>query len=115
MFDAPHGAVCAALLPPVMRINVRALQERQPNSEALYRYGEVAQILTGDSDATAADGAHWVEELCQELQVPPLGVYGLTEEEFPALIENARRASSMKGNPIRLNEYELEEILARAM
>jgi alcohol dehydrogenase class IV len=29
MFPAPHGAVCARLLPPVMAINVRALRERQ--------------------------------------------------------------------------------------
>ena len=49
MFDAPHGAVCATLLPHVMEANVHALQERQPDSEALVRYHEVAQILTGNS------------------------------------------------------------------
>ena len=28
MFDAPHGAVCAALLGPVVRVNVAALRAR---------------------------------------------------------------------------------------
>ena len=48
MFPAPHGAVCARLLPHVMEINVRALQERQPGSDALHRYDEVARILDGE-------------------------------------------------------------------
>ena len=30
MFDAPHGAVCAALLPAGMRANISALREREP-------------------------------------------------------------------------------------
>ncbi len=29
-FPAPHGAVCAALLPHVMSMNFRALSARQP-------------------------------------------------------------------------------------
>ena len=47
MFPAPHGAVCAALLPHVMEMNLRALRARQPASETLPRYEEVARILTG--------------------------------------------------------------------
>lgn len=115
MFDAPHGAICAALLPHVMEINVRALRVRQPNSEALSRYDEVAQILTGNPDATAMDGVVWVQTLCQELQVASLGAFGLTKAEFPALIEKAGRASSMQGNPIKLTPDEMEEILERAL
>lgn len=115
MFDAPHGAVCAALLPQVMVINIRALRERQPDSEALERYIEVAQILTGNQDASAVAGAAWIEQLCSQLEIVPLGAYGLTEADFPELIEKADRASSMKGNPIRLLPAELEEILARAL
>ncbi len=37
MFHAPHGAVCAAFLPHVMAVNVRALRARQPGSAALPR------------------------------------------------------------------------------
>ncbi len=115
MFDAPHGAVCAALLPHAMAVNVRALRERAPNSEALARYDEVAQILTGNPDATAADGVAWVRQLCDDLLVPPLGAYGFTQADLPELAEKSARASSMKGNPIKLLPEELEDLLTRAL
>ena len=98
-----------------MVVNIRALRERQPDSEALQRYVEVAQILTGNPDAPAIDGAAWVERLCDQLEIASLGTYGLTETDFPELIEKASRSSSMKGNPVKLLPAELEEILARAL
>lgn len=114
MFPAPHGAVCAILLPPVMAVNVQALQERQPDSEFLRRYDEVAQILTGSSKATAGDGVAWVQELGHALGVPKLGTYGLTHTDFPTVIEKTATASSSQGNPIKLTPAELHEILNRA-
>lgn len=114
MFPAPHGAVCAVLLPPVMAVNVQALQERQPDSEFLRRYDEVAQILTGSPKATAGDGVAWVQELGQALSVPKLGTYGLTPADFPTVIEKTAAASSTQGNPIQLTPAELHEILNRA-
>src|SRR5437870_1030717 len=56
MFSAPHGAVCAALLPHVMEANLRALRHRQPASEALRRYGDVAALITGQANASRDDG-----------------------------------------------------------
>ena len=115
MFPAPHGAVCGRLLPYAMAVNVRALQERLPGSEALRRYDEIACILTGDASATASDGVAWVQELCDALQVPPLASYGITPEDFPVLIEKASVSSSMQGNPIKLAPGEMREILTRAL
>ena len=115
MFEAPHGAICAALLPHVMAVNIKALKVRQPGSEALNRYDEIAQIVTGSPDAVVDDGVVWVQKLCRDLQIPSLGAYGLTEDDVPALIEKAGRASSMQGNPIKLTNEELAEILGRAM
>jgi alcohol dehydrogenase class IV len=115
MFPAPHGAVCGRLLPAVMAVNVRVLRKRAPQSPALERYDEIAQILTGDFKANAGTGVTWVEELCDVLNVPPLSTYGITKADFPAIIEKARRSSSMKGNPVRLTSEELREILARAL
>jgi alcohol dehydrogenase class IV len=115
MFDGPHGAVCAALLPHVMAINVKALRKRAPDSEALRRYDEIAQILTGEPEAVAADGVVWVHELCEDLQVPPLGAYGLITADFPDLIEKSGKSSSMQGNPIQLSSPEMTEILERAL
>jgi len=115
VFPAPHGAVCASLLPHVMAVNVRALQERFPESEALRRYDEIARILTGNERATADDGVAWVQELCDALRIPSLASYGVTPDNFPVLIEKASVASSMKGNPIQLTPDEMREILTRAL
>ncbi len=112
MFSAPHGAVCAALLPQGMAISIQALRERAPESESLKRYGTVARVLTGKADALPEEGAQWVSELCRELEIAPLGSYGIGEGDAPALVEAASRASSTKSNPIALHAGELHEILA---
>jgi alcohol dehydrogenase class IV len=115
LFLAPHGAICARLLPAVMAANVRALQQRAPGSPALRRYTEVAYILTGDPSASARAGVEWVQELCQALRAPPLSDYGLAREDFPTVVEMAARASSMQGNPIYLTVEEMQGILEAAL
>jgi alcohol dehydrogenase class IV len=115
MFHAPHGAICARLLPFVMEVNVRALRERQPEGQPLRRYDDIARILTGDARVKAADGVHWVHELCASLQVPPLATYGMTTADVPTLVEKGTAASSMKGNPLVLTSDEMAEILTRAL
>jgi alcohol dehydrogenase class IV len=115
LYPAPHGAVCARLLPYVMTTNVAALRARDPGSPILVRYAEVAAIVTGTSDATAEDGVRWVASLCTDLDVPPLAAYGLKPEAFPLVCEKAARASSMKGNPIQLEQEELVSILEAAL
>jgi alcohol dehydrogenase class IV len=112
-FDAPHGAVCAALLPHVMAGNVRALQQRDPRGAALARYTELGALLAERADADA--GVAWVEALCRELQVPGLASYGVSSRDVDAQVIKAERASSMKGNPIVLTRDELSEILSRAL
>ena len=114
MFPAPHGAVCAALLPHVIETNVEALQSRAPESDALRRYDTIARLLTGRSQATAGDAIWWLQELTRRFGIPPLREYGVGEADFPALVAHAAQASSMKGNPVALTEEEMTEILSRA-
>jgi len=94
MYDAPHGALCAALLPHVFAVN-----KRRAKSE---RFAEVERIV-GD-----------LGQLCQALQIPPLRSHGVRREDFPVIIQKAVSASSMKGNPVVLTNDELREILERA-
>jgi alcohol dehydrogenase class IV len=115
MFHGPHGAICASLLPHAMAVNVRALRARDPEGEALRRYGEMARILTGHPGAAAEDGIAWVKELCAALSVPSLASFGVTEADFPTLVEKGAVASSMQANPIKLTSDELREILALAL
>jgi alcohol dehydrogenase class IV len=111
---APHGAICAALLPQVMDANLAALRERQPAGEALQRYEIVARLLTGRDTAVADDGVAWVQDLVAHFQIPRLGHYGLTPAHTSEVIEKAMSASSMKANPVALTRDELAAILARA-
>ena len=115
MYDAAHGALCAAMLPHVMDINLKALRARAPESRALDRYDEIARIVTGMPGARAFDGIAWVRDLCLQLKVPPLADYGIKEEDFAVIVDKACNASSMKGNPIELTGDELLEILQRAV
>jgi len=115
MLSAPHGVICAKLLPYVMETNVQALQKRAADSPALARYDEVAQLLTGEVRASATDGVAWVQNLCEALKVPPLAEFGLKEQDFPAVVAKSQKSSSMKGNPITLIDDELIEILRKGL
>ena len=111
MYNAPHGALCAALLPAVMTVNERELQRLGGSSDrsresfsdlALQRFEEVRRIV-GD-----------LVELGRALGVKPLRELGVRRTEFPVIIENAAAASSMKGNPVPLTPAQLSEILELA-
>jgi len=115
MFPAPHGAVCAALLPHVMSVNLQALRSRASTSDTLHRYEHVAQLLTGESSAKAQDGVRWVSKLVRALQIPTLREYGIGEQHVSELVEKAAQASSMKANPIPLTAEELTEVLRAAL
>ena len=115
MLHAPHGAICARLLPFVMEANLQALKARQPGHPALERYKEIAGLLTGDDSATAQDGVDWTRQIVSDLEIPKLSRYGMGEEQFQEAVQKTLKASSFKGNPIPLNETELNEILGKAL
>jgi alcohol dehydrogenase class IV len=115
MLHAPHGVICARLLPLVMEANLKALEARHAGHVAVERYIEIAQIVTGDKSASAQDGVKWVSELAGELNIPSLSMLGMTRERFLEAVEKTMKASSTKGNPILLTEAELAEILEKAM
>ena len=115
MYAAPHGAICARLLPFVMEVNLRALQARSPLDPNIRRYEEVARVLTGSPQAQAVDGVAWVIEAGRRMNIPPMAAYGVSRSDLPGIIEKSAQASSMKGNPILLSFQEMEEILERAL
>jgi alcohol dehydrogenase class IV len=115
MFAAPHGAVCARLLPLVWRANTQALQQREPANPVLERYAEVARTLTGNAQATLQDGQDWLTDLCTALRIPSFVEYGMSADDIDVLVQKAAVASSMQANPIKLTSDELGRILAEAM
>jgi alcohol dehydrogenase class IV len=94
-FPAPHGAVCAVLLPHVVAINT--VRTGDP------KFAELA-AMTGDLAAFVA-----------RFDLPPLATYGLTAADVPALVAQARQASSMKANPVTLTDADLADVLSRAL
>lgn len=110
-YGAPHGAVCGALLPAAVEVNLSALRAREPEHPAIGRLAEVATLLTGDPDARADDAAPWLRALRDDLRIPGLASYGIREDDLPALVEQGRQASSMKANPLPLEDAELAAIL----
>ena len=123
MYDAPHGAICAALLPPVIEANIKALNTRESENPALRRYEYAAQFLLDgrvstppfDRSATSQDAMDWISETSRMFSIPGLGAYGLREEDFDEIVDKASVSSSMKGNPIVLTADELTEILYAAL
>jgi alcohol dehydrogenase class IV len=115
MFDAPHGAICAALLGAGMRANIRALRERAPAGGSLDRYRDIASIVTGDREASPEDGAQWVETVVRRLSVPRMAAWGIRDCDVPELVAKAGRASSMKANPIALTASELTAVLEQSL
>lgn len=113
-FHAPHGALCAALLPHGMAANLAALRARAPGHPALERYTAIARLLTGNSQAGAGDGIAWVRALCAELNIPALRHWGINESGLPSVVEKAAQASSMKANPLPLTSEELLAVLEAA-
>ena len=94
-FPAPHGAICAVLLPHVVAVN--AVRTSDP------RFAEL-KAMTGDLAAFVA-----------QFDLPPLSAYGLTPDDVPALVAQAKQASSMKANPVTLTDDELADVLTRAL
>jgi alcohol dehydrogenase class IV len=114
-WKAPHGALCAALLPDGMAANVAALRARAPQHPALERYTTIARLLTDRSDARLDDGIDWISALCTELKIPGLRAWGIGELDLPRLVDKAAGASSMQANPLPLTEEELTAVLSAAL
>ena len=113
MYPIPHGTVCAMLLPAVMDANICALKKSGP-SELLNKFHEVACLLTGRRDAAAEDGAVWAREMVGYLGITGLANFHVKEPDFPEIVQKARNASSMKGNPVELDDSELIHILVKS-
>ena len=115
MYPAPHGGICARLLPLVMDANLRALRKQANSAQALERFSEVARLLTGRPGARPEEGIRWLQDLVGALEIPALKSYGVKASEFADVIGRAKHSSSMKGNPVEVSNAELAGILEAAL
>jgi alcohol dehydrogenase class IV len=115
MLSAPHGMICARLLPFVIETNVYTLIKDDPSSDFLKRFDTIAQILTDNVHSSAIDAVKWTDNICIEMKIAPLKEFGLKESHIPEIVQQAKRSSSTKGNPVELTDEQLAQILRRAM
>jgi alcohol dehydrogenase class IV len=118
IFPVPHGVACGATLAAATRVNIAALEARDPRSVALSRYAAVGWLLTGRA---AADDAETRSALAPELEswrvrlgVPRLSAFGIATSDVPAIVAGSR-GGSMKTNPIVLTDAEIVAILEASL
>ncbi|MEZ0264680.1 MAG: iron-containing alcohol dehydrogenase [Phycisphaerae bacterium] len=107
-FPVPHGVVCAALLPHVVAANVAAAQA-QDMEGLVKRYDDVARAMNVPD--VAARCAEWA----RGMSIPALKDFGLTDAHVAEMVALARKASSMKFNPVVLSDETLATVLERAI
>jgi alcohol dehydrogenase class IV len=110
MFDIAHGVICACLLPQVFRINAKKVIESN-NTELINRFRNISLWVTGIERAEIQSAVDWFIALNEELSIPHLKDIGVKEKDFETIIEKSLVSSSMKGNPVPLDRYDLQAIL----
>jgi alcohol dehydrogenase len=115
-FPIPHGVVCGTLVSAATEVNIKAMQEREPDNKALVKYAQVGRLLTGRTEIDEANARRsliaLLSQWSEQLQLPRLNCYGVTPEDFPLIVANSR-GSSMQTNPILLTDAEINTILVQ--
>jgi len=113
-FPIPHGVVCGTLLGAATEVNIRAMQAREPANPALKRYAHLAELfcqqLFYDEQSALAALVDCLNGWVQQLKLPGLSHYGVSETDFDHIVKNSR-GSSMRTNPIVLTDDEIVQIL----
>jgi alcohol dehydrogenase len=114
-FPIPHGVACGTLVATATRINIEALRARAPVHPALEKYALVGRLLSKQGHLSQ-DAAHTalintLETWTRELKLPTLAHYGVTPADIPRIVANSR-GSSMKTNPVLLDDSEITAILS---
>ncbi len=112
--SATHGAICAALLPHVTLANIFWLEELAPDSPFLAKYSQVVEILSRGSMTGANNLPPLLFDLAKRIKIRSLRELGVCETMFADVVERAKKASSMKGNPIWLDDEVLFALLRNA-
>jgi alcohol dehydrogenase class IV len=99
-FHIPHGIVCGLLLPHVMEHNLAWSEEK---------YAHVARWLGADTASlppgvAARLAVERVRQLLVQIDLPlRLREFGVTEADFPIIVEESLPSGSLRHNPRLLN------------
>jgi len=114
LFPIPHGVVCGTLVAAATRVNIDAMQSREPDNAALGKYAEIGRLLSRSHGASAAANRdHLVrvlEEWTQRMALPSLSALGVAITDVDRIVADSR-GSSMKTNPIVLSDEEISSVV----
>lgn len=110
--NAPHGAICGALLPAVLESHLRKAKKHTDISIRLEWV--LDQVDTHFAQGEKGMGIAALRSWSREMGLPGLEGLGLSAADYSKVAQAASRASSMGGNPFVLSEHELLEILQSA-
>ncbi|WED28135.1 iron-containing alcohol dehydrogenase [Vibrio sp. DW001] len=108
--EAPHSIITARLAPFVMDENIKSAED-MGRGDILNRYREIAKIVTGNPEANYLDSVAWIKMMLERLELPNLSEFGICKTSFHRVARDAMQSSSIKGNPLPLNEDRLVFIL----
>jgi len=107
----PHGVVCGTLVSAATRANIEALRRQSPNHPLLSKFACAGMLLSGDyaasMDAACDTLVAAIESWTQELNIPRLGDFGITESEVPKIVDDV----VCKTNAVELSKSEMTEIV----
>ncbi|WP_439122763.1 iron-containing alcohol dehydrogenase [Marivita sp.] len=108
--NAPHGAICGALLPHGLRMNAEAGDDLVLAARIAEVQGWIAQVF-GSAPADAFAALHnW----SREAGLPGLDAQGISDAARAQAAKDAVSSSSMKANPVALTEEQLLDLMERA-
>ncbi|MBK7423112.1 MAG: iron-containing alcohol dehydrogenase [Propionivibrio sp.] len=114
-FPIPHGVVCGTLMASATESNIAALEARDPGNPALPKYAEIGRRFAMQKGLDGPDARRFLVACLrrweEELKLPRLSAYGIGAGDLARIVA-ASRGSSMKTNPIELDDTELTQILA---
>jgi alcohol dehydrogenase class IV len=106
-----HGAICGALLGPVLEANRAALPA---GSAPAARVAQVCDLIADALGCSAAEAPAALARWARAAGLPGLAAQGLGAAQHAAVASGALGASSMKANPVVLAPATLEAILEAA-
>lgn len=109
MTGASHGAICGALLGPVLAANRAAA-----DGVAKARLDEVCAVLAKALGSTAVEAPAALQAWARAEGLPGLAALGVSAGSHDTIAAASLSASSMKGNPVTLDQNALVEVLAAA-
>lgn len=112
--NAPHGALCGALLPAVLKANYQQLEDAELKTKFEQIAVWISTVLELNDGADFVSAADALAKWSRECGLPGLDGLGVKAQDRMAAAEAAATSSSMKSNPVLLTREQLEAIMKDA-